>query len=167
VTPVAVVVLGVFGQDARQAPFADNKHAVGALASYRTDPALSVAFARGACGGVLSTSIPAAVKGSVELSAAWRYHVTVYRWVQRFIPLLADAARFARLSPGDRWHVDATYVKVNEVWQYVYRAVGRHGQVIDVLVPAVLPTCAGHAEGQAHRGGHRRRAGLPPPSLTS
>ena len=29
-------------------------------------------------------------------------HVTVYRWVQRFTPLLADAARFARHSPGDR-----------------------------------------------------------------
>ena len=28
-------------------------------------------------------------------------HVTVYRWVQRFAPLLADAARFARHSPGD------------------------------------------------------------------
>jgi IS6 family transposase len=29
-------------------------------------------------------------------------HVTVYRWVQRFTPLLADAARFARHAPGDR-----------------------------------------------------------------
>ena len=29
-------------------------------------------------------------------------HVTVYRWVQRLTPLLADAARFARHSPGDR-----------------------------------------------------------------
>jgi transposase-like protein len=29
-------------------------------------------------------------------------HVTVYRWVQRFMPLLADAARYARHSPGDR-----------------------------------------------------------------
>jgi transposase-like protein len=38
-------------------------------------------------------------------------HVTVYRWVQRFTPLLADAARFARHSPGDRWFVDETYVK--------------------------------------------------------
>jgi hypothetical protein len=40
-------------------------------------------------------------------------HVTVYRWVQRFTALLADAARFARHSPGDRWFVDETYVKVN------------------------------------------------------
>jgi transposase-like protein len=38
-------------------------------------------------------------------------HVTVYRWVQRFTPLLADAARFARHSPGDRWFVDETYVR--------------------------------------------------------
>jgi transposase-like protein len=63
-------------------------------------------------------------------------HVTVYRWVQRFTPLLADAARFARHAPGDRWFVDETYVKVNGVWRYVYRAVDQHGQVIDVLVSA-------------------------------
>ncbi|MEV1286161.1 IS6 family transposase [Micromonospora sp. NPDC049679] len=63
-------------------------------------------------------------------------HVTVYRWVQRFTPLLADAARFARHSPGDRWHVDETYVKVNGLWRYVYRAIDQYGQVIDVLVSA-------------------------------
>ena len=40
-------------------------------------------------------------------------HKTVYRWVERFTPLLADAARFARHSPGDRWFVDETNVKVN------------------------------------------------------
>jgi transposase-like protein len=61
-------------------------------------------------------------------------HVTVYRWVQRFTPLLADAARFCRHSPGDLWFVDETYVKVNGVWRYVYRAVDQHGQVIDVLL---------------------------------
>jgi transposase-like protein len=44
-------------------------------------------------------------------------HVTVYRWVQRFSPLLADAARFVRHAPGDRWFVDETYVKVNGVWR--------------------------------------------------
>jgi transposase-like protein len=61
-------------------------------------------------------------------------HVTVYRSVQRFTPLLADAARFSRHSPGDRWFVDETYVKVNGVWRYVYRAVDQYGQVIDVLL---------------------------------
>jgi transposase-like protein len=61
-------------------------------------------------------------------------HVTVDRWVQRFTPQLADAARFARRSPGDRWFVDETYVKVNGVWRYVYRAIDQHGQVVDVLL---------------------------------
>jgi transposase-like protein len=63
-------------------------------------------------------------------------HVTVYRWVQRFTPLLADAARFCRHCPGDRWHVDETYVRVNGAWRYVYRAVDQYDQVIDVLVSA-------------------------------
>ncbi|MBF9132229.1 IS6 family transposase [Plantactinospora sp. S1510] len=46
------------------------------------------------------------------------------------------AARFSRRSPGDRWFVDETYVRVNGVWRYVYRAVDQYGQVIDVLVSA-------------------------------
>jgi transposase-like protein len=58
------------------------------------------------------------------------------RLVQRFTPLLADAARFTRHSPGDRWHVDETHVKVNGVWRYVYRPIHQYGQVIDVLISA-------------------------------
>jgi hypothetical protein len=61
-------------------------------------------------------------------------HVTVYRWVQRFTPLLADAARWSRHATGSRWHVDETYVKVAGSWRYVYRAVDQYGQVIDVYV---------------------------------
>ncbi|MET7422483.1 IS6 family transposase [Dactylosporangium sp. NPDC005555] len=61
-------------------------------------------------------------------------HVTIFRWVQRFTPLLVDAARFCRQAPGDRWFADETYVKVNGVWRYVYRAVDQDGQIIDVLV---------------------------------
>jgi transposase-like protein len=43
-------------------------------------------------------------------------HVTIYRWVQRFTPLLIDAARPCRHAPGDRWFVDETYVKVAGRW---------------------------------------------------
>jgi transposase-like protein len=63
-------------------------------------------------------------------------HVTVYRWVQRFTPLLADAARPCRHAAGGRWEVDETYVKVAGHWRYVYRAIDQFGQVIDVLVSA-------------------------------
>ncbi len=58
--------------------------------------------------------------------------VTLCRWVQRFTPLLIEAARPCRHLAGDRWFVDETYVKVSGVWRYVYRAVDQHGQVIDV-----------------------------------
>jgi transposase-like protein len=61
-------------------------------------------------------------------------HVTIYRWVQRFSLLLAEAARPCRHAVGDRWYVDETYVKVVGRWRYVYRAIDQFGQVIDVLV---------------------------------
>jgi transposase, IS6 family len=61
-------------------------------------------------------------------------HVTVYRWVHRFMPRLADAARPCRHAVGDRWYVDETYVKVAGRWRYVYRAIDQYGQIIDVYV---------------------------------
>jgi IS6 family transposase len=61
-------------------------------------------------------------------------HVTVYRWVQRFVPLVIDAARPCRHVAGDRWFVDETYVKLAGQWVYLYRVIDQYGQVIDVLV---------------------------------
>ena len=55
-------------------------------------------------------------------------HVTVYRWVQRFTPLLIDAARPCRHVPGDRWCADETYVKVSGRWVYLYRAIDQYGR---------------------------------------
>ena len=55
-------------------------------------------------------------------------HVTVFRWVQRFTPLLIDAARPCRVAPGDRWFVDETYVKVSGRWVYLYRAMISSGR---------------------------------------
>jgi transposase, IS6 family len=61
-------------------------------------------------------------------------HVTVYRWVLRFTPLLAETARPCGHAVGDRWWVDETYVRVAGQWRYVYRAIDQLGQVIDVFV---------------------------------
>jgi IS6 family transposase len=61
-------------------------------------------------------------------------HVTVYRWVLRFTPLLVEAARPCRHAVGDRWQVDETYVNVAGQWRYLYRAIDQVGQVIDVFV---------------------------------
>lgn len=59
--------------------------------------------------------------------------VTLFRWVQRFTPLLIDAARPCRHAVGDRWFVDGTCAKVSDVWRYAYRAFDRHGRVVDVF----------------------------------
>ncbi|MGH2659169.1 MAG: IS6 family transposase [Actinomycetota bacterium] len=61
-------------------------------------------------------------------------HVTIYRWVQRFSPEFAEAARARQHVVGDRWHVDETYVKVGGTWRYLFRAIDQLGQVIDVFL---------------------------------
>ncbi len=63
-------------------------------------------------------------------------HVTVYRWVQRFTPLLAEAARPCRHAVGNRWQVDEAYMKVAGRWRYIFRAIDQFGQVIDIFVSA-------------------------------
>jgi transposase-like protein len=71
-------------------------------------------------------------------------HVTIYRWVLRFTPLLAEAARPCRHAVGDRWQVDETYVNVAGRWRYVYRAIDQFGQVIDVFVSTRRDATAAH-----------------------
>ncbi len=73
----------------------------------------------------------------------------MYRRVQRFTPLFADAARFPRHPPSDRWFVDETYVKVKGVWRYVYRPLDHNGQVLDVRVSK--PGCRAQRNGWSGR----------------
>jgi transposase, IS6 family len=61
-------------------------------------------------------------------------HISVYRWVQRFAPEFAEAARARQHIIGDRWHVDETYLKVDGSWRYLFRAIDQFGQVIDVFL---------------------------------
>ncbi len=63
-------------------------------------------------------------------------HVSIYRWVQRFTPMFAEAARPSRHPVGDCWQVDETYVKVAGSWRYLYRAIDQFGQVVDVFLSA-------------------------------
>jgi len=38
---------------------------------------------------------------------------TVYRWVQRFLPLFGEAARAHRRAVGAKWRVDETYCRLS------------------------------------------------------
>src|ERR1041384_6454596 len=87
----------------------------------------------------IETSRNCCANGGVEVD-----HVTAYRWVQRFTPLVADAARFGRHGPGDRWFVAETYVRGNRGWWYVYRAIDQHGQIVACCTrPVGTPTRPG------------------------
>jgi transposase-like protein len=61
-------------------------------------------------------------------------HVTIYRWVHRFTPLLIDAARPCRHAVGRRWLVDETYVRVAGVWtdRTASRVIAGHAFVQNV-----------------------------------
>ena len=56
---------------------------------------------------------------------------TMYRWVQRFLPLFQEAARPHRHAVGTKWRVDETYTRLQGTWTYIYRAIDQHGQVVD------------------------------------
>jgi putative transposase len=42
--------------------------------------------------------------------------------------------RSRRPRPGDRWHLDDVFVKINGKHHYLWRAVDQHGNVLDILV---------------------------------
>src|SRR5215217_3358593 len=62
-------------------------------------------------------------------------HETVRDWEARFAPLLTERLRAKRRGQGGtKWHADETYVKVNGTWCYLYRAIDREGNLVDVLL---------------------------------
>lgn len=61
-------------------------------------------------------------------------HVTIWRWVQRYAPILNQRLRRERRNPNRSWRVDETYVRVAGDWVYLYRAVDSAGDTIDFML---------------------------------
>ena len=61
-------------------------------------------------------------------------HVTIWRWVQRFAPILNQRLRRELRRPNHSWRVDETYVRVAGQWTYLYRAVDSFGDTIDFML---------------------------------
>ena len=59
---------------------------------------------------------------------------TIYRWVQRYLPLFGEAARKHRDPVGPDWRVDKTYARIRGRWHYIYRAIDGDGQIVDAYV---------------------------------
>src|SRR5260370_29560185 len=67
---------------------------------------------------------------------------TIYRWVQRFLPLFGEVARKYRQPVGLDWRVDETYARIRGRWHYIYRAIDGHGQIVDAYVSPTRDTVA-------------------------
>ena len=61
-------------------------------------------------------------------------HVTIWRWVQRYAPVLKQRIRREMRPPNRSWRVDETYVKVAGSWAYLYRAVDSAGETIEFML---------------------------------
>ena len=61
---------------------------------------------------------------------------TVYRWVQKFGPQIAEGIERRREWVGLNWHEDDTYFRVGGKWRYLWRAIDWHGYLIDFYLTA-------------------------------
>ena len=61
-------------------------------------------------------------------------HVTIWRWVQHYAPLLNQRLRRELRRPNASWRVDETYIKVAGAWACLYRAVDSAGDTIDFML---------------------------------
>ena len=59
---------------------------------------------------------------------------TVRHWGRKFGQTYANQLRLRRARPGDKWHLDEVFLKINGKIHYLWRAVDQDGNVLDVLV---------------------------------
>jgi transposase-like protein len=62
-------------------------------------------------------------------------HETVRQWEALVAPLLTAQMRRKRLGKaGKKWHADETFVKIQGVWCYLYRAIDADGNLVDSML---------------------------------
>jgi putative transposase len=58
-------------------------------------------------------------------------HSTLNRWVLKYSPPLEANFRIRKRKVADSWRMDETYIKIKGRWVYSYRAVDKHGAIVD------------------------------------
>jgi putative transposase len=59
---------------------------------------------------------------------------TVREWCLKFGETYANGLRRKSPRPGDQWHLDEVFLKINGRLHYLWRAVDQDGDVLDILV---------------------------------
>ena len=60
-------------------------------------------------------------------------HESIRHWSRKFGADFARRLRRRRPKPGDTWHLDEVFIRINGVLHYLWRAVDQHGVVLDIL----------------------------------
>jgi putative transposase len=58
---------------------------------------------------------------------------TTRRWCKKFDQSFAHCLR-RRRRPGDKWHLDEVFIRIQGAQHYLWRAVDQEGVVLDILV---------------------------------
>src|SRR5271165_1441074 len=61
-------------------------------------------------------------------------HESIRHWCLKFGCDFARRLRRRRPQPGDTWHLDEGFIRIQGVLHYLWRAVDQHGVVLDILV---------------------------------
>ena len=61
-------------------------------------------------------------------------HESIRHWCRKFGADFARRLRRRRAKPGDTWHLDEVFIRINGVLHYLWRAVDQHGVVLDIFV---------------------------------
>jgi putative transposase len=59
---------------------------------------------------------------------------TVRRWCRKLGQSFAHALQHRRLRPGDKWHLDEVFIRIQGAQHYLWRAVDQRGAVLNILV---------------------------------
>jgi putative transposase len=67
---------------------------------------------------------------------------SIRSWCQKFAQQYANQIRRRRPQPADKWHLDEVVIKIKGQQYYLWRAVDKAGQVLDILMQRRRNTAA-------------------------
>jgi len=74
------------------------------------------------------------VEEMLAMRSVYLTYETVREWCRQFGQTYANDLRRKSPRPGDRWHLDEAFLKINGQLHYLWRAVDQDGDVLDILV---------------------------------
>lgn len=61
-------------------------------------------------------------------------HESIRHWCQKLGADFAKRLLKRRPKPGDTWHLEEMFIRINGTLHYLWRAMDQHGVVLDIFV---------------------------------